>query len=497
MNKFMKRVMPLVVASASVVAIASCGPNTPEKTTVTFWTNFYRDNQVQWMDEKEAEFEALYPQYDVVWEKSGDYPDIQASIEQVKNTPTRLPSLAVCYPDYVYQWLNDGIVMNFDDFMDNSEYGFGKTYDADGNVVDDPTTKKEDLSYLSDGQGFQKEGTYSMPFARTSEVMYYNATKFEEKGYEVPTNWSDLIDLARQMRADFPDLYTEENKGNAGEGAVAPIGYDSYDNMVITFAKMMNIELSSNVDKNNDGTLTKEEAVLFNNDKMAKMIEMIKGWYDEGLITISTTLVHAEPYDHWIDEPFETEQSLVVLNSTTGSGWIEEDTFVPGIAAMPAIDDKILKGEVVTATTASVMSQGPSVCMFDKGDEENKGAWLLYKFLTNTTNNAVLSENYGAAPIRATSYEEENIKAILNTKESTPESGDFSDEQAYMLGQIYNVYGEYTENNQGFIAPVSQFSSSVRDSVGTVLFEVLKSNLTGEELTNFIKTTLQTAYDNI
>ena len=107
MNKLFKRVMPLVVASASIMALASCNPKTPveeEKTTITFWTNFYQDQQVEWMDKKAAEFEDLYPQYEVVWEESGDYPDIQEAVNQVINTPTRLPSLAVCYPDYVYSF---------------------------------------------------------------------------------------------------------------------------------------------------------------------------------------------------------------------------------------------------------------------------------------------------------------------------------------------------------------------------------------------------------
>lgn len=502
MNKLFKRVMPLVVASASIMALASCNPKTPveeEKTTITFWTNFYQDQQVEWMDKKAAEFEDLYPQYEVVWEESGDYPDIQEAVNQVINTPTRLPSLAVCYPDYVYSWLDQGAVMNFDDFMNNSEYGFGHTTNENGEVVDETNTVKDDMSsaYISDGQGFQVEGTYSMPFARTSEVMYYNSDVFTEKGYEVPTNWNEMITLARQMRADYPEVFTDENKGNAGSGAVAPIGYDSYDNMMITFAEMMGVPLSSNVDANKDGTLTKDEAVLFNNDEMVSMLSLIKGWYDEGLITVSPTLVFDEPYDHWINEPFTSQTSFMVLNSTTGASWCATDDFVPGVAPMPAIDKNMLTGGNVNTSEAKVMSQGPSVCMFDKGDEENKGAWLLYKFLTNTENNAELSLLYGAAPIRASSYEEDNVKEVMNAPVSTTGDGETDDSTSYMTAQIYDIYADYTANNQAFIAPVSQFSSAVRDAVGTVLVEVLRSTLSGEELTNFIKEELNKAYENI
>ncbi len=508
MNKFLKKMlMPLLITSSFATALVSCGPtenpDVPTETlrdleaTVTFWTNFYQEPQIEWMDQKVAEFNEIYPNIEVVWEKSGDYPDIKSAVDTVINTPRQLPSLAVCYPDYVYSWLEQGAVVNFDDFMSNSEYGFGKTIDDEGNVIDDSSTLSSDMSsaYISDGQQFQEEGTYSMPFARTSEVMYYNGDVFKEKGYAVPTNWSEMITLARQMRADFPEIFTAENTANAGEGAVAPIGYDSHDNMLITFARMMDVPLSGNEDTNGNGHLDKEEAVLFNNEKMVQMLEMIKGWYDEGLITISPTLVHSDPWEHWINEPFTSQTSFMVLNSTTGASWCATDDFVPEVAAMPAIDDSILSGGEVSAERADVMSQGPSVCMFNKGEDENLASWLLYKFLTNTENNSELSLLYGAAPIRESSYKEDNIVEIMESPAPTTGDGNTDDSTAYMTAGIYNIYGEYTSNNQAFIVTPSLFSSNIRDNLGNALLEVLHSNLSGSELTTFIEETLARAYE--
>ena len=75
--------------------------------------------------------------------------------------------------------------------------------------------------------------------------------------------------------------------------------------------------------------------------------------------------------------------------------------------------------------------------------------------------------------------------------------GSMDDSTAYMTANIYDIVSEYSENNQGFIAPVSQFSSEVRTTLGNIVLEVLRSNLTGSDLTDFINQTVTAAYEAI
>ena len=270
---------------------------------------------------------------------------------------------------------------------------------------------------------------------------------------------------------------------------------------------MAGVPYSGNTDTNGDGHINKDEAVLFNNDEFRQLLAVIKGWYDEGLITVSPTLLFAEPYDHWINEPFTGNDeagipmsSFMVLNSTTGASWCATDNFVPSVAPMPAMDSNILTGGEVSATNADVINQGGSIVFFDKGDEVNQAAWKFYKYITNTENAATFAASYGSSPVRNSSFEETVITDIMSKKDpsnSVTGDGSIDDSTAYMTANIYDIVSEYSENNQGFIAPVSQFSSDVRTQLGNIVLEVLRSNLTGSDLTDFIDQTVTAAYEAI
>lgn len=499
-----RNILTLLATCAFVsAALVGCKNNDDEvkEVTVSFWTNFYGETQTNWINSKVKEYKEIEPNVTISWEGKGKYSAIKDSLDQLVNTPDKLPSMAVVYPDYVYNYIESDLVLDMTPFMEDSKYGFGKTV-KDGKTVEETDTLANDFNsaFLKEGQEYQVSGTYSLPLSKTSEVMYYNETEFNKHNYSVPSTWSELISLAREIRKDYPEIYTDSNKGNAGSGAVAPIGYDSYDNMFITFAKMLDIPYGGNEDTNKNGHIDKEEAVKFNNESTYKMVRMIKDWYDEGLITVNDTLNFAEKGNHWINEPFTSGESLIVLNSTTGTSWCATDSFLPSIAPMPSMDSNILENKDVKEKNAKVMSQGPSVCFFDKDDDTNLEAWKFYKWLTNTENSAGLSNVYGGAPTRSSAYQTDTLKEVLKNKDkSSVTTGNSStdDEKAYMLSNVYSAYETYTSNNQSFIAPVSQFSSASRSAVQSALYEVLVSKETGSSLDEFIKTTFTTAYNNI
>lgn len=514
MRKLKKSIIPFLLVG-TVAALASCEPEptpgpgpepTPEKVTVTFFTNFEKESDIAWMNDVVAKFEAENENIDIDRKQSGKYWQINEQLGQLINTPAQLPSMAVVYEDYVYDYMNTNpdAVLNIDSLMNDVQNGFGKN-----NGQTESNTTKEDVvqSFLDDGQSYGIEGTYSLPFERTTEVMYYNHDVFEENGYEVPTNWSEMIELARQMRVDYPEIFTADRTGNAGIGAIAPIGYDSVENMIITFCEMTGVPYSGNTDSNGDGHINKSEAALFNNDQFKQLLAVIKGWYDEGLITVDPTLIFAEPDDHYINEPFTGNEefdipmsSFMVLNSTTGASWCATDDFVPSVAPMPAMDANILTGGEVIAEHAKTMNQGGSIVFFDKGDVVNQAAWKFYKYMTNTENAATFAASYGSSPVRNSSFDEPAITDIMSKQDISncvTGDGSINDSTAYMTANIYGIVNEYSENNQGFLAPVSTFSSEIRTTLGNIVTEVLLSKLTGQELTDFIDQTVTQAYEVI
>ena len=74
------------------------------------------------------------------------------------------PDLAQCYPDNVFKYISQGYAVNIDKYLNNRDYG----------ILGE---EKEDYisSFLKEGQSYSTEGTYSLPFCKSTELMYYNA----------------------------------------------------------------------------------------------------------------------------------------------------------------------------------------------------------------------------------------------------------------------------------------------------------------------------------
>jgi len=300
-----------------------------------------------------------------------------------------------------------------------------------------------------------------------------------------------MIELAKTMRKDFPDIFKDSNKGNAGLGAIAPIGYDSYENMIISLCEMNNVSYAGNTDLNNDGTLSKDEAVLFNNTDFYNLLAKLKSYYDDGLITISSTLSFYDTESHYINEPFTDETSFMVINSTTGATWCASDEFISSVAPTPSTKDN---------ENSKVISQGGSIVFFDKGDDENKAAFEFYKFMTNTQNAASFAAKYGSNPIRSSSFNETTITDITRKKDkSTVKTHNDSteDETQYMTANIYELINDYSKNSQQFVMPVSNFSSKIRSTLGDLVTNVFKAKGTAQQIASYIMSETQKAYNNI
>ncbi|MDD7616631.1 MAG: hypothetical protein PUJ85_04675, partial [bacterium] len=62
---------------------------------------------------------------------------------------------------------------------------------------------------------------------------------------------------------------------------------------------------------------------------------------------------------------------------------------------------------------------------------------------------------------------------------------------------VYDIYKQYSVNEQTFVAPVSQFSYSTRSAVESMMKNILRSEKTGTELDNLITSEIKEAYKNI
>lgn len=547
-----KILMPtLLLGALAIGTISACGePEVPdpdpsgEKTKVVFWTNIWDPadeptGEATMMDAIVKAFEDKYQNIDVEYEQSGQYATINETIQTNLNNINNLPNMAVCYPDYVVNYLQSGRVLKMDSFMNSTEYGFG--HDANNNGATESDTIASDMNkaFLKEGQQYSEEGTFSLPWYKNSEALFYNYDVlddiFGEGNYEDKlTNWEGIIELAREMMqvhdlktawshwSDEANGYVIDNHkvywkgetiptdGSAPSNYATPISYDSIDNLFITFAEMMDVPYTAG-DTNKDGKITKDEAILFYNpttgaaEKTVQMIKMLKGWYDEGLITTSEMLDTKGDgsYGCWNEYTYN-QNSFIYINGSKNAKYGSYNTFRGKVLPTPVIDDGMLKDtpEVGNKNADSkAMSQGANIVFFDKGNEANEAAWLFYKFLTNTENASTVGLQMTSMPVRSSSYETEEFKAATAAKDDFPEEIADNNQAVnyeYLQANVYDIYQQYDENQQTFVAPVSQFSSSARSAIEEMMINVFKYEAKDDaDLTSYIEDELEAAYEQV
>ena len=498
--------------------------------TVTFWENLYDENgatgpEHTMMNNIIKEFNKVYPNITIKLEDKGRYWDIDEAISGVLSTPDKLPSMAVCYPDYVVGYLDSGNVLNMDPYMSNSTYGLGvKPKSGSTTEVEaDSTTTKDDLNsaFLKEGQEYIEKGTYSLPWYKNSEALFYNVDALDQylgKGNYDLTNWEDIIDAGRKLLAmdnivtDISawddaanDYVVKPHKVTWEKGKVTPIGYDSTDNLYITFSEMMNVPYGGNKDENGDGQINKSEAVKFYtegsgaNEKAVQMVKMLKSWYDDGLITTSSIIDPEGDEGVWNYYTYNQE-CFIYINGSKNAWYGSADYFRGEVLPTPVIDDGMLEATpTVKNKTANskAMSQGANIVFFNKSKVENIAAWLFYKFMTNSMNSASTAVTMSSMPVRATSYDEDAITAITEANVSLPEEPNQNDNYNYLQKEVYEIYEEYDTNEQTFIAPVSQFSDATRSAVKSLLENVFKSTATGAALDTYIEEQFEAAWNSI
>ena len=154
----------------------------------------------------------------------GSYDDLESKITKALATADA-PNITVAYPDHVANYLESGdadhqFVVNLDDYITNDTYGLGKDlYLGDDLGADDFVP-----AFLDEGRHYSQEGTYSFPFMKSTEVMFYNKRYMQQifNFYEQDTgssigdyeeylnnlNWDEFMDLCQIIKNHESDFAT-------------------------------------------------------------------------------------------------------------------------------------------------------------------------------------------------------------------------------------------------------------------------------------------------
>ena len=153
------------------------GFDTSKDVNIKFYTTMGQELQNVFQIYLE-DFNALYPNIHVDAQFIGGYDDVRDQMNTEIAAGKSDVNVAYCYPDHIATYNTAKSVIALDNLIDDKEYGF-----TDEEVNDFVKAYYEEGSSLGDGK------MYSLPFSKSSEVLYYNKTVFDKHKLSAPTHW--------------------------------------------------------------------------------------------------------------------------------------------------------------------------------------------------------------------------------------------------------------------------------------------------------------------
>ncbi len=419
--------------------------DTSKKYEIDFWAkNDTNLTQVEIYKKAVADFEALYPNIKVNLKLYTDYGRIYQDV--ITNIATNTtPDICITYPDHIATYLTGkNIVVPLDELMANEKYGFG------GSELKFDSPRKDEIveKFLDEGKidGVQ----YALPFMRSTEACYVNKTYVEKLGFTLPETltWEFMWAVAEAATAKDKDGNYLVN----GQKTMIPIIYKSTDNMMIQMLKQKGA-----------GYSTEEgEILLFNDDTKSLLLDIAKH-AESG--AFSTFKISSYPANF-----LNAGQCIFAIDSTAGATWMGADAPLVDIPEESMVDfeTKVMTIPQFNPEDPTMISQGPSLCVFNKDDPQRvMASWLFAQFLLTNEVQISYSQTEGYAPV--------THKAQGSAEYTDYLSREGEDNQLYydIKLKATKLLIENTDNT--FVTPVFNGSASLRNAAGQLIEEVTKA----------------------
>ena len=412
---------------------------------ITFWAkNDTNKTQVKIYEQAVEDFEKLYPNIHVTIRFYTDYSKIYNDVITNISTNTT-PNVCITYPDHIATYLTgEDVVVPLDELLTDKAYGLGGSqvrFDAPakGDIV------PQFLQELSIGGHL-----YGLPYMRSTEVLYVNKDLVEALGYELPeeVSWDFVWEVSEKAMEKGEDGNFLVN----GQKVMIPFIDYSTDNMLIQLCK-----------QKGSGYSTAAGEVLLFNDDTKEFLYAIAEHAKTG--AFSTFKISSYPGNF-----LNAGQCIFALASTGGSTWI--GTHAPLMDISP---DKVVDFETAVLPIPQLnpdepwmISQGPSVCIFNKADpQEVLASWLFVQYLLTDKVQIAYSQTEGYVPVTTKAQNApEYLDYLSRAGEDYNEHYDVKIAASKLL--LANI-------DHTFITPVFNGSSSVRSAAGQLIENVTKS----------------------
>ena len=369
-------------------------------------------------------FQADYPNVTVDHQTIGGYDDVRNQITtEIPNG--NQPNLAYCYADHVALYNKAKAVVQLDNLINDETFGY--TEEELNDFV---------KGYYDEGRNFGDEFMYTLPYSKSTEVLYYNKTVFEAKGWTVPTTWAEMMTLCATIKQEYPNSI--------------PLGLDTEANTFITIAEQLGAEYTS----------AKGDHFLFDNATNRATVQQLKTWYDAGYFT-TKAIINA--YTSTLFTLYKStipaadySGSFMSIGSTGGASNQYSSSFECGVAPYPTWNAE---------AQAKVISQGPNLCIFNKDNaQEVLATWIFVKeYLLDSTFQAKFSMASGYNPVLKSSAVIPAYEEFLNNAVGTSAAGTKA-----LAAKASNDMVEAYYTSPAFVG-----SSTARDEVGNLMVAVL------------------------
>ena len=426
--------------------------DTSRQYEITFWAkNDTNSTQVAIYKQAIADFEEYYPNITVNLRLYTDYGRIYNDV--ITNIATNTtPNVCITYPDHIATYLTgQGTVVPLDGLMADKSYGLGGA-----EVRFDGPTAQELIPKFLDECSFGGY-TYALPYMRSTEACYVNKTYVEKLGYQVPEvlTWDFVWEVSEAALA-------KDAAGNYlvnGQKVLIPFLYKSTDNMMIQYLAQCRAEYSTDAG----------EVRLFN-DTTRDFLDTVALHSQSGAFNTFKSVGYPANF-------LNAGQCIFAVDSTAGATWMGSDAPLVDIA-----EEKLAQFETVVRMVPQVepenptmISQGPSVCIFNKQDpQEVLASWLFTQFLLTNDVQIAYAQTEGYVPVTAKAQESEEYRDYLGR------SGEDNDLYYSIKLDATRLLLDNTENT--FVTSVFNGSASVRNAAGQLIENVTQSARQGKKL---------------
>lgn len=335
----------------------------------------------------------------------GGYEDVKSkTIASIKAGNS--PEIVQGTVNSIMEYTQSGFVQPLDDYIFNEEVGindFDDIYEV----------------YRQENSGYDNEGTYySLPFAKSTDLLFYNKTLFDEHGLTIPTTWEEL------------ELVSEQITEITGKPALS---IDNLPNYLITYLFQHGADYT-----NKDGE------ILFNNETSVEALELLKNNIDKGIWRIAGE-------DKYSSAPFLAEHTFMYIGSSAGEGFLNEDNFKWSATTTPQVD----------VENPKYIQQGSNVAILNQNNtsEEVLGAFEFVKYLCSSEVTLKWAMNTGYLPLRESVANSDEYKAFIeetNSKTKLPASK-----------SVANGFVEAVFNTDSYN------SNMVRNEVGVMVEDII------------------------